>query len=289
MVQTVTTLPNITIDTITGAIGTSITVVGHGFALSEKNINVTYDGTSIKSSITADQEGTWTTSFAVPASVEGKHTIDAYGDSTAATAVANKTYTVSPTVTISPTTGGVGSVITVVATGFASSEGSIKVLYSDKEVRTGITAETTGSWNTSFTVPSSTRGSHLISISGSVTTSSDISDKTFTVAPAIVCSQSAGSVDDDIKVSGNGFANNESSIAVTFDGNALASNIVADDNGYWTVATKIPAASGGVHSIGASGRITLATDVTPLTFTIQSILTVLPKNGNVGDELRVTG
>ncbi|MCX6006483.1 MAG: hypothetical protein NTZ34_04380, partial [Chloroflexi bacterium] len=166
---------------------------------------------------------------------------------------------------------------------------SIKVLYSDKEVRTGITAETTGSWNTSFTVPSSTRGSHLISIAGSVTTSSDISDKTFTVAPAIALSQITGSVEDEIKVSGNGFSNNESLIEVSFDGKALASNITADDNGYWTVTTKIPGASGGVHSIGASGRITLATDVTPVTFTIQSILSVLPKNGNVADELRVTG
>ncbi|MCX6006151.1 MAG: hypothetical protein NTZ34_02680, partial [Chloroflexi bacterium] len=83
LTQTFTTLPNIAIDTITGATGTNITVIGHGFALSEKNINVTYDGTSMKSSITADEQGTWTTSFAVPASVKGKHTIDAYGDTTA--------------------------------------------------------------------------------------------------------------------------------------------------------------------------------------------------------------
>ncbi len=289
LTQTFTTLPNITIDTITGAVGTNITVIGHGFVLSEKNINATYDGTSIKSGITADEEGTWTTSFAIPASVKGKHTIDAYGDTTATTAVSNKTFTVNPTVTITPTTGGVGTVISVTATGFASSESGIKVLYSGKEVRTGITAETTGSWSTSFAAPSSTRGSHLISFSGSITTSGDIPDKNFTVAPAITCSQSAGSVEDAIQVSGNGFANNETAIEVTFDGKPIASNIVADDNGYWTVATKIPAASGGAHAISASGRTTLATDITPVTFTIQSILSVLPKSGNVKDELRVTG
>ncbi|MGD0856633.1 MAG: IPT/TIG domain-containing protein, partial [Dehalococcoidia bacterium] len=284
-----TILPNITIDTITGAAGTTVTVIGHGFALSEKNINVTYDSTSVKSSITADEEGTWTTSFTVPTSIKGKHAIGAYGDTTATTAVSNKTFTVSPTVTISPTTGGVGTVITVVGAGFASSESSIKVLYSDTEVRTGITADTTGSWSTSFTVPSSTRGSHTIGVQGSITASTDVAAMSFTVAPAIVCSQSTGSVDDEIKVSGNGFANNESSIQLTFDDKPLATNIIADDNGYWTATTKIPAASGGTHTIGASGRITLATDVTTVPFTIESILSVLPKNGNVGDDLKVSG
>jgi hypothetical protein len=221
--------------------------------------------------------------------VKGKHTVDAFGDTTATTDVTNKIFTVSPTVTMTPTSGGVGTVITVVANGFGASETGIKVLYSGKEIRSGITAETTGSWNTSFSVPSSTKGSHIISFVGSTTASADISDKTFTVAPSVICSQSVGSVEDEIKISGNGFANNESSIEVTFDGKSLERNILADDNGYWTITTKIPAASGGAHAIGASGRITSASDVTPVTFTIQSILSVLPKNGNVKDELRVTG
>ena len=282
-------LPNIAIDTITGGVGTNITIAGHGFALNEKNINVTYDSISMKSSINADEYGTWTATFPVPASVKGKHTIDAYGDTTSTTEVTNKVFTVSPIVTISPTSGDVGTVITVVATGFASSESGIKVLYSDKEVRSAITAETTGSWSTSFSVPSSTKGSHIISFLGSTTPSSDISDKTFTVSPALVISPAAGSVEDEIKISGSGFANNESSIEVTFDGKSLERNILADDNGYWILSSKIPAASGGAHAIGASGRITSASDVTPATFTIQSILSVLPKNGSVKDEIRVTG
>jgi hypothetical protein len=287
--QTYTVLPNIAIDTITGGTGTNITVTGHGFALSEKNINVTYDGNSIKTGIAADEFGTWTASFTVPSSVKGKHSVGAFGDKTATTDVTKKTFTVSPIITINPTTGGVGTVITVTASGFASAESNIKVLYSDKEVRSGIIADTAGSWNTSFSVPSSTKGSHVISFQGTVTSSADIADKTFTVAPAIAISPAAGSVDDAIQINGNGFANNESSIQVTFDGKSLESNIIADDNGFWNVSSKVPAGSGGTHSIGASGRITSASDVTPAIFTIQAILTVLPKNGNVNDELRVTG
>lgn len=88
--QTYTVLPNIAIDTITGGAGTNITVTGHGFALSEKNINVAYDGNSIKSGITADQYGTWTIAFTVPASIKGNHSIGAYGDTTATTDVTKR-------------------------------------------------------------------------------------------------------------------------------------------------------------------------------------------------------
>lgn len=191
--------------------------------------------------------------------------------------------------TISPAAGGVGTVITVTASGFASSESNIKVLYSDKEVRSDITADANGSWNTSFSVPSSTKGSHVITFQGTTTLSSDIQNKTFTVAPAIAISPTSGSVDDPIQISGNGFANNETSIQLTFDGKSLENNITADDNGFWSVTSKVPAGSAGSHSIGASGRITSASDVTPGIFTIQAFLSVLPKSGHVKDEVRVTG
>ena len=286
---TFTVLPSITIDSTTGSIGTSITVVGHGFATSEKHINVTYEGSSVKSGITADEEGTWTTTFDVPASVKGKHAIDAYGDTTATTDISNKYFTVSPTVEINPTSGGVGTVVTIKASGFAASESAIKVLYSTKEVRTGILADANGSWSTSFAVPSSNQGSHAITFQGSSTAIGDIADKAFTVAPAISLGQTSGSVDDDLKVSGSGFANNESSIEVTFDGKTLERNITADDNGSWVLNTRVPSSAGGAHVISASGRLTSQSDVLPASFNVVAIMTVLPKNGNVNTEIRVTG
>jgi len=96
-------------------------------------------------------------------------------------------------------------------------------------------------------------------------------------------------VEDSIKVSGSGFANNETSVKVTFDGKTLERNILADDNGSWSVNTKVPPCGSGPHTVAASGRITPSTDITPATFTTQAVLTVVPKSGNVKDELRVTG
>ena len=287
--ESYTVLPNISTDSSTGAVGTNVTVVGHGFAADEKNVNVVYDGNSVKSGIVADDSGTWTGSFAIPASTRGKHSIGAYGDNTQASDITKKSFSVSPTVTISPTSGGVGTIVTVTATGFAPSESGIKVLYSGKEVRSDLTAETTGSWNTSFTIPSSTKGSHDITFQGSTTSASDVSSKPFIVAPGITVTPNQGSVSDVIRVNGSGFANNETSVEVTFDGATLERNITADDNGFWAVSTKVPDASGGAHSIGADGRITAASDVAPAPFTVLSILSVLPKNGYVNDEVRVTG
>jgi hypothetical protein len=286
---TYTVLPYIAIDPNLGSTGTTINVAGRGFGVSEKNVAVTYDGVNVQSGITADANGSWSTSFKAPPSAKGNHAVDASGDITKGTDVADKTFAVSPIVKMDPLAGGVGTLVTITATGFSSAEGGVKVLYSGKEVRSGITAEVSGAWSTSFAVPSSTRGSHIVNVQGNTTASKDIPDMIFTVAPAVTVSPNSGSVEDAIKISGNGFANNENSIEVTFDGKTLERSIVADDSGFWTVSSKVPSSSSGAHTLGASGRITPATDVATTTFTIQSVLTVVPKGGNVGDELRVSG
>lgn len=282
-------VPYIAIDPANGSAGTTINVAGHGFGVSEKNVAVTYDGISVKSGIAADEKGAWSTSFTAPASGKGTHAIDASGDITKGSDVADKNFTVSAVVKMDPVSGGVGTLVTITATGFASAEGGIKVLYSGKEVRYGITAEVSGAWSTSFAVPPSTRGSHIINVLGNTTASKDIPDMIFTVAPAVSINPVSGAVEDSVKISGSGFANNETSIEVTFDGKTLERNILADDTGNWTVNTKVPACSSGSHTVSATGRITPAADITPATFITQAVLTVVPRSGNVKDEVRVTG
>ena len=129
-------MPYIAITPNSGATGTAITVAGHGFGVSEKNVAVTYDGTIVSSGITADANGAWNTSLTAPASTRGVHYIDASGDVTKASDVADKPFTVSPVVTMDPTSGGVGTLVTLTGTGFATAEG-IKVQFSSKDVRTG--------------------------------------------------------------------------------------------------------------------------------------------------------
>lgn len=282
-------VPYVAIDPNNGAAGTIINVAGHGFGVSEKNVAVTYDGINVKSGIAADEKGSWSTSFEAPPSGKGTHAVDASGDITKGSDVADKNFSVSPVVKMDPVTGGVGTLVTITASGFASAEGGIKVLYSSKEVRSAITAEVSGSWSTSFAVPPSTRGSHIVNVLGNTTAAKDIPDMIFTVAPAVAINPVSGAVEDSIKISGSGFANNETSIEVTFDGKPLERNILADDTGNWSVNSKVPASGSGAHTVSATGRITPAADITPATFTTQAVLTVVPRSGNVKDELRITG
>lgn len=286
---TFTVIPSINITPTYGVVGTTITVTGHGFAASESNIAITVDSTTIQSGITASSVGYWSTTFSAPSGARGNRSIDAYGATTTATAVTNKDFYLYPQVKMDPTSGGVGTAIALTATGFAANESGIKVLYANKEIVTGIIADATGSWNTTFAIPNSTKGTHTINIYGATTPQSDITDLTFTVSPSISISPTTGLIDDSVKVSGSGFYNNETNIKVTFDGSEIASDITADDTGAWSTNIKIPTASNGAHTIAANGRLTTGSDVTSATFTIQTSLSILPKSGSVGDEIRITG
>ena len=286
---TFTIIPTIAITPLNGVVGTTITITGHGFAASEANIAVTVDSSVVQSGITASSAGYWSTTFSAPAGARGNRSIDAYGATTTATTVTNKDFYVYPQVKMDPTTGGVGTIVTLTATGFAANESGIKVLYSSKELRSGLIADANGSWNTTIAIPNSTKGAHTLNVYGATTPQSDITDLTYTVSPSITINPNTGFIDDTVKISGSGFYNNESSIVITFDGNQIASSITADDSGAWSTNVKVPSASNGAHTIGASGRLTSASDVSSATFTIQTSLSVLPKSGNVGDEIRVTG
>ncbi|MDD5312150.1 MAG: hypothetical protein PHO26_03810 [Dehalococcoidia bacterium] len=282
-------VPNITIDPTSGVVGTAVTVVGRGFGVSEKNVAVTYEGTVVKSDLSANENGSWNTSFFVEPSSGGNHAVDASGDITKASDVANKNFAVSPSVKMDPVAGGVGTLVTITATGFASAESGIKITYSGKEVRSGLIAEVNGSWSTSFAVPSSTRGTHVVNALGNTTAATDIGDMVFTVAPAVNISPNTGYVEDTIKINGSGYANNETGIEVTLDGKVIERSVIADDSGFWSTTLKIPACANGPHTITAVGKITPASEITPSIFTTQSQVISVPKSGNVKDLIRITG
>lgn len=282
-------LPSIVIDPNSGTVGTSVTVDGNGFAAAETGIKVTYGGTTVKSGITANDDGSWSTTVIVPSSTKGSHIVDAYGNTTETDNVTDKTFTVSPKIALTPSSGGVGTPVTVDGTGFAAAETDIKVMYGGEEMRTGIIAGDNGSWSAVFTVPSSIRGAHLVDVSGSSTTAANVPNITFTVASGVSLDINSGYIGDDINVTGNGFVDSETGIEVTFDGEILKKNIIANDDGYWTTSLTIPNSINGAHTIDAYGATTLAADVSNATLNILAQIVLNPEEGNVGDEIKVRG
>jgi hypothetical protein len=101
-------------------VGDTITVTGAGFASGETGIRVTLDG-QVQAAVTARMNGTWESSFDLPVSTYGSHTISASGDVTkdATTATVSTRAKIE---SISPSQGPPGDSVSVSGSGFSGNQ-----------------------------------------------------------------------------------------------------------------------------------------------------------------------
>lgn len=289
-----TVMPSISLSTNEGTVGSNLTVTGKGFNSNESAININYDGSPVETEIKAGSKGSWQSTFNAPASSRGEHIIDAEG-TTPATEVDDQIFTVTPQINISPTSGWVGTVISIAGTGFGSRETNIKVTYDGLATKTGITSDATGSWQSSFSIPTSAKGSHKIDAYGATTTEADVAEVTFTVSPGIKLELASGHlggnihIGDSLWVSGVGFEVNEAEIKITFDGTMIASGITADAKGSWSTQIEVPPSTKGEHTVDASGDTTKASDVADTIIVISPEMEINPTSGAIGDDVIVSG
>ena len=289
-----TIVPSISLSTAEGNVKNTVTVTGRGFASNESGIQVLFDDITLQSGIQADRNGYWQAGFKVPEARSGDHAVDA-GGVTSPEDIPDQVFKVIPLITIDPVSGPVGSLVNVLGSGFAASETDIKVYYDDVLVKTAITASVAGSWQTSFYAPASTRGIHTVSSYGSVTVQGSSTASLYTVSPVIKLEPKSGMVGslitpgDPIIVNGIGFVENESGVQVTFDGNMLTSNIIADAKGSWSVQVEVPMASHGKHTVSAYGTTTREPDVSAAAVIVSPRIEINPAAGNVGQDITVRG
>jgi len=289
-----TVIPSISLSIDEGTVGSNLTITGRGFNANESNIQVVFDGTPLEAGITANNKGSWQNTVKVPKSSRGQHTIDAMG-TTPAIEVEDKNFTVTPKIDATPSSGWVGTVVGIYGSGFANGETNIKITYDSGTVKTGIAADASGSWQSSFSIPASAKGSHEIRAYGAVTSESDSVSTNFSVSPGIkiepVSGYLGGSiyVGDSLWVSGVGFEVNETGIRVTFDGDLNISGIVADAKGSWSDRLEVPSCSRGEHTIKASGEITRASDIVDAIVIISPKIELSPTSGAIGSDITVHG
>ena len=99
----------------------TITVTGGGFATGETGIKVTFEGTTVASGITANTDGRWESSFVLPASSFGSHTVSASGDITKP-AVTTTFNTKAKIEELSPVEGAPGDSVSLTGSGFHGSQ-----------------------------------------------------------------------------------------------------------------------------------------------------------------------
>ena len=260
------TLASVSISPTKGAVGTEVKITGSGFDSSE-NITIKYDTTDITNDIEGDTEtnssGKFSSIIIIPESVKGDHTITITVSSIQATVK----FTVQPKITISPTSGLIGSTVEVTGTGFAKSK-DVAVTFDGSEVGTG-RADTYGSFEVSFNVPEVAPGSHDVVAEDE---SNNAATAKFTITTNInispVTSQdSPGYVGMQITISGSGFKPN-SKVTITYASEPIViATTTSDAQGAFSATCKVPSSKAGGHTITATD----GTSTLQATFVMEAI------------------
>jgi len=206
--------------------GTPVTIVGTGFANAASDaLTLTVDNNPVVVTSTVFNLGMLWATFTTPNVVAGSHIIiaaDQYGN------LASQTFTlVPPSITVTPSTGPVGTAFAVTGSGFNAGEG-ITTTFDGGALGLALTAGCTSINNnggillyTGSKIPTSNlvAGAHTITVAG--TTTGNTASFTFTVTPAITLTPSAIRPAEYATLTGNGFAAS-SSLVLTVGGTATS-------------------------------------------------------------------
>jgi hypothetical protein len=145
-----TTAPTLSLSSTSGQAGATITANGQGFQPNE-TVDVTFNGQAVGQP-TVNAQGTWSLSFKVPNLAPAQYGVLAKGR--AASDSASTSFTINPggaTLAFSPTQAAPGTSVTVTGAGFQPGE-MVDLGFNGPVVATA-TADTTGNFSVTFTVP----------------------------------------------------------------------------------------------------------------------------------------
>lgn len=261
--------PGLTVSPQKGAVGTSVTVKGHGFAEDEQNIELVYylNGSykTIERNIAANSKGSWERSFQIPVSTRGEHNIDAEGDQSKFYEVEDATFRITAEISIDKSSGIAGDTITMTGIRFRTNEKGISILFDGQALVTDIEANSKGEWEESFEVPEMPTGTYSLTAEGEHTDKEDIEGLLFSIEPRIELSAYEGHLGMDLTVTGIGFAADED-VIIMYDDSQVA-NATTTDQGGFEADFSIPESKYGEHKViaGYTGQNAAST-----TFTVES-------------------
>ena len=269
--------------TAAGPVGTTVTLTGTGFTTGE-TYTVTFGFGStfaqlVVNTTTITVGTAFTTSFSVPAVPRGTYTIRTTGSTSGNI---DTVFTVTPSVTLSATSGYVAASFTVTGSGFSAS--TTATIYFDTTSKATPTTSAYGGFTaTTITVPETYAGSHTVKARDSIGYSPDVA---FTILPKITASPASGAVGAQITVTGTGFA---AASAITFywDNVVTSGSATTNANGTFTNPTfAIPTTSRGSHTLKA---LDASANSATYSLTVAQKITITPTSGAPGTEVTVNG
>jgi hypothetical protein len=235
--------PEIVLDHWSGAVGTNIKAYCKGFHAG-KEVSIQYYSTAVSevvASQTASDTGECTVQFMLPVSSTGQHDVIAkneVGD------FAQTEFEVIPTMSISPSTGGVGDKINIAGTGFNGDEVGIS-LHGTRIGFAPVSAR--GSFSYVFNVPVMQAGTYVVEIEDSSQTKRWID---FTVDAKLTLSKPTGEVGLKLMISGTAFEVG-GMIQIKYDNDEVAW-VMADQDGAFSTSFNVPVSTSGGHIITVS-------------------------------------
>jgi hypothetical protein len=247
--------PSITCEPPWGKINTRIYIFGYGFAPNESDIKFTWDGTPLsKVPIQADKTGSWSSQFEVPSAPKGEYVISAVSSSTGPGEVPDVVFTISPYCKLTPSSGPVGTKVTITGVGFRAGEDGLTFTWDGPILDTNVVAQPNGTFSYVITVPSSVKGRHIVGIYGSSFTPIGIvPDLEFEVTPGIRLTPSTVIGSRELRIDGSGF-NADEIIAIKYDRSATDATATTDALGNFTLTMKVPSKPGKTHTVEAAGN-----------------------------------
>jgi hypothetical protein len=277
-----TIVPEIVLNKLMDYVGAQVTVSGTGFS-ADQNVSIYFDEELLVATSTSSSGTFSNTTFTVPASSTGTHTVKAMDSNGNYDTV---DFTTRYSMSVNPTSGTVGSKVTVLGTGFLASRGIIFTFDSLPLVTSpaSVVANAKGSFNATFDVPGSASGTHDISTNDDTSTAT----QPFNTLPSIKLNLTSGYVGTKVNISGTGFLANLS-INITFDNEPI--KIVSSDSvGGFSYSFNVPVRTTGTYKVKATDGVnTKEVDFTISTNVNITPITSVTSPGNVGAMITVSG
>jgi hypothetical protein len=272
-------------------VGSNIAVSGSGFEPNQ-DITLYFDGSSVDTECRSKGDGSFRYCvLTIPAAIAGTHTVTASDAANSASAG----YTVNPGVSLTPSTGPVGSGAAVSGSGFDAGA-PITLSFDGNTVSMSCTANAVGSFsNCEFTVPAATQGRHTVTASDYSTNVAAVgfyhaASAAYTVGASFSLNPNIGAVGSTVTLNGSNYTPN-SILRVSFDGSRRPTsgtcttdakgNLPASNNCAFTIPTE----AAGVYNVTVSDGTYSGTTI----FTVTPALSLTASAGAVDSEIAFSG
>ena len=228
-----------------------------------------------------------TISFTVPSIAAGVHTVtatDTSGD------VATATFSLLAKISITPTTGTVGTQITVTGSGFVLN-GPVSIYWdAGASPIASTTSSSTGTISIAFNAPASAAGTHTIKVAD---TSNNSATAQFSTSAKIVLSPATGSYNGKITITFSGFTANSTVTSTQIISGSTAYNLATtpttvqtDANGSATATFAVPDVPNGSWTVQSTDSGSASAQAT---LSVTATISLSASTGAAGDQVTIMG